>query len=211
MGTGAAAGGGSFGDDHASGSSPEDRQKVGGPVGGGCFERPRVFSRQCPTWGRASFWMTWASCAIRSEPGRRTRFPDPNVSGAAAHVPEGVRSDVAFGEELPFATLALASRAEELDVDLRVVEARHRPAVQAQRPSSRDHVYIARRLKLLSLPEAAKKALRSGELLPSIALLVARIPDRELAEKAANERSWGEKSEPMSQPPGGRPHPREQT
>ena len=47
--------------------------------------------------------------------------------------------------------------------------------------------YVYGRLKLCSLPEPAKKAFRDGELNPSIALLVARIPDKKLAEQATKE------------------------
>ncbi len=50
---------------------------------------------------------------------------------------------------------------------------------------SRSHV--AARLRLLALPEAARKALLAGEMPPSVALLIARIPVPALAERAAKE------------------------
>lgn len=45
--------------------------------------------------------------------------------------------------------------------------------------------YVYARLKLGALPEKAKKLFLEGKLSPSTALLVARIPDAKLAEKAA--------------------------
>lgn len=51
----------------------------------------------------------------------------------------------------------------------------------------KSRTYIYSRLKLADLPEKAKKALRENRLSPSIALLVARIPDPDLAEEACKE------------------------
>src|SRR2546425_2478933 len=59
---------------------------------------------------------------------------------AVAKVAEEVGLHVALREELLVAALAVLARREELLVQLGVVEARHRTAVQAQRARGHDHV-----------------------------------------------------------------------
>jgi hypothetical protein len=54
------------------------------------------------------------------------------------------------------------------------------------------------RIKLLSLPEKVKAALRAGEITAQVGLLIARIPNPELAEQAAARILQGENGEPYS-------------
>lgn len=60
--------------------------------------------------------------------------------------------------------------------------------------------YIYSRLKLSELPEKVKKMFWDGKLTPSVALLVSRIPDANLAATAAEEVATGgpENNEPMT-------------
>ncbi len=54
--------------------------------------------------------------------------------------------------------------------------------------------YIYARLKLLELPPAARRAFVAGDLSASVALLIARIPDRKLASQACEQvlAGWGD-------------------
>ncbi len=54
------------------------------------------------------------------------------------------------------------------------------------------------RIKLLSLPEKVKEALRAGKIAPQVALLIARIPNSKLAEEAAARILQGRNDEPYS-------------
>lgn len=60
--------------------------------------------------------------------------------------------------------------------------------------------YVRARMKLAALPKNARHAFLNGAISPSVALLIARIPNAELAEKAAKEilkpNSWAK--EPMT-------------
>lgn len=58
--------------------------------------------------------------------------------------------------------------------------------------------YIYARLKLTALCEAAREAFRTGDLNPSIALLVARIPGAALQERATKDITQGTYNGPMS-------------
>ncbi|MDM7914581.1 MAG: ParB/RepB/Spo0J family partition protein, partial [Candidatus Eisenbacteria bacterium] len=51
----------------------------------------------------------------------------------------------------------------------------------------KSRAHVAARLRLLALSEAAKKAFLAGEMPPSVALLIARIPVAALAERATKE------------------------
>jgi ParB/RepB/Spo0J family partition protein len=54
------------------------------------------------------------------------------------------------------------------------------------------------RIKLLSLPEKVKEALRAGKITPQVALLIARIPNRKVAEEAAVRILKGDHNGPFS-------------
>jgi hypothetical protein len=54
------------------------------------------------------------------------------------------------------------------------------------------------RIKLLSLPEKVKEALRAGKITPQVALLIARIPNPKVAEEAAARILKGDHNGPFS-------------
>src|SRR5471030_2282210 len=54
------------------------------------------------------------------------------------------------------------------------------------------------RIKLLSLPDRVKEALRAGKITPQVALLIARIPNPKVAEEAAVRILKGENGQPFS-------------
>lgn len=58
--------------------------------------------------------------------------------------------------------------------------------------------YVYGRMKLADLPEQGKQALLKGRITPSVALLVARIPDPELADEALGDIVCGDGGEPLS-------------
>src|SRR5476651_1245823 len=66
----------------------------------------------------------------------------------------------------------------------------------AQIGKSRATIYG--RIKLLSLPERVKEALRAGKITPQVALLIARIPNPKLAEEAAVRILKGDNGQPFS-------------
>jgi ParB/RepB/Spo0J family partition protein len=54
------------------------------------------------------------------------------------------------------------------------------------------------RIKLLSLPEKVKEAMRAGKITPQVGLLIARIPNPKVAEEAATRILKGENGQPLS-------------
>jgi ParB/RepB/Spo0J family partition protein len=54
------------------------------------------------------------------------------------------------------------------------------------------------RIKLLSLPEKVKESLRAGKITPQVALLIARIPNPQVAEEAATRILKGDHNGPFS-------------
>lgn len=53
----------------------------------------------------------------------------------------------------------------------------------------KSRAYVYGRLRLASLPASTKKAIQAGKILPGVAMLIARIPDPDLQEKATKDLS----------------------
>lgn len=76
---------------------------------------------------------------------------------------------------------------EEADGFSRLIKDHGYSAEEVAESSAKSLQYVRQRIKLTDLPKSAKEALRSGSISPAIGLLIARIPDQKLREKATKE------------------------
>lgn len=76
---------------------------------------------------------------------------------------------------------------EEAEGFSRLIKEHEYSAEEVAESSAKSLQYVRQRMKLVDLPDSAKKALRSGSISPAMGLVIARIPDKKQRERASKE------------------------